>query len=254
MIEHVYTIGDSLTAGAEIQEDYSMDQSNKAFAYPLYFANKLKIKHCNNRALPEAPNEFIVRKTILDLEAYKNKGIDLSTVFVLVGWTGLNKTEINMKNIINGVDSDAELKFELLTDVESQELELFQTQFISETSSKNKGGKLITDICNTSIEWLKTYMWDYELEYEKWYANIILLKNYLENNQCKFLFHNTMHKCEVISKVYDFDNYFQPRGESFNEWCTTNNYERRALLNPVEDAHADFADILVEYVKEKKLI
>jgi len=253
MIDHVYTNGDSFTAGVEIQEHKSMDESNKALAYPMHFTNKLNIKHCDNRALPGATNEFILRRTILDLETYKTKGIDLSSVFVLIGWSNINKTEISMREVIRNIGDDPEFNFELMTNTEAPEYHLFQTKFVDPLLA-NEEGKIISDVYNESIDWLNNYMWDYELEYEKWYSYITLLKNYLENNNCKFLFHNTTHPCKVVSNIYQFDNYFQPNGKSFNEWCTTNNYERRELSYPIEDAHGDFADVLVSYVKEKNLL
>lgn len=252
MIECLYAGGDSYTAGVEIQDDQSFDESNKALSYPMYLADKLKIKKCDNRALPNASNDFIARKAILDLEGYKEKQINLSNVFVIIGWTDIYKTEISLNEIKQQIKNDEEYRFELMSDVDCAEYHLFGTKFV--TPNVNESGKLLSDVSREAIDWLSSYMWDYELEYEKWYANIIMLKNYLENNNCKFLFHNTKQRCDVISNIYKFDNYYQPTGESFDEWCNSGNYERRKLGYPVEEAHGNFSDVLLEYIKEKNLL
>jgi len=252
-MKKIYAIGDSLTAGAECIADSDMSEANKRHAYPMYVANKLNYDECINRALPGANNEWIARRCVQDLEEFKRAGEDLKNYFVIVGWSSINRGEISIRSIKDSVQHDQDLKLEFTSDIVCAEMNHFDTLFINPnvTPNKTKGdGEIFIDTYWQARNFFGKYMWDYELEYEKWYTNILLLRNYLQNNVGNFLFHNNIHPCEVRSDVYDTVNYYDPTGESFNEWATTNNYNRMALHHPVEKAHGDYSRLLVKYIEE----
>lgn len=249
----LFAIGDSLTAGAECIGDKDMTELNKEHAYPMYVANKLKFDTCINKALPRASNDWITRKCVLELEELKRRGQDLKDCFVLVGWSSINRTEVNIRSILDQVAVDPEIKLEFMPDLQHAEMNLFSSLFVNANSdpTKVKGdGGLFIETCHEVKNFSGKYLWDYELEYEKWYSNIQLLRSYLEQNVGNFLFHNNIHKCEVHSDTYNFKNYFQPRDESFNEWATTNEYSRMKLSHPVEKAHGDYSKLLVKYIED----
>ena len=252
-MKKLFAIGDSLTAGAECIADEDMTEENKQHAYPMYIANKLNYDECINRALPGATNEWIARRCVQDLEELKRNGEDLKNIFVVVGWSSINRGEVSVRSIKDSIAHDQDLKLEFTSRLQHSEMNHFETLFINPNLNPSvvKGdGDIFIETCHETKNFFGKYIWDYELEYERWYTNILFLKNYLQNNVGNFLFHNNIHPCEVKSSCYDFVNYYDPTGESFNEWATTNNYNRMKLYHPVEKAHGDYSRLLCKYIEE----
>ena len=248
----LFAIGDSLTAGAECIADGDLSEENKHHAYPMYIAKNLNIDECINKALPGASNDWIARRCVQDLEQLKREGRDLKDMFVVVGWTSIGRTEISIRSLQKSYSHDPELNVEFMPQLKSAEMSLFGTLFIngSMTPSKHKGdGELFIETFHEAKNFLGKYMWDLELEYEKWYSNILMLKAYLENNVGNFLFVNNVHQCELVNTAYNFANYYKP-DTSFNAWVDENKYQRMKLFHPVEKAHGDYAQLLTNYIKE----
>lgn len=248
----LYAMGDSMTAGAEITEHGDMNEANKALAYPMYVANKLGYEKCENMALAGAPNEFILRRAVQDLDALltKNKAEDIR---VLIGWSSIMRGEISIKE--QKARTPWATDKEWFTACDAHEMFLFDTMFINvntQHSIQLGDGELAVEHATKAKDFFAEYMWDFELEYEKLFTQINLLQNYLENKNLKYIFHNTVHGLEVRNKVIDNPRYFNPK-QAMNEWCSENKYERRKHGHPVEEAHGDYADLLVEHIKNEKL-
>lgn len=247
----LYAIGDSITSGAELQEDGSMEESNKAYAYPMYLTDKLNYDECDNKAIAGAPNEWIARRGVLDIQALLDKGYKAQDLRVVVGWSSLNRAEISIKELKSRHPGrDAEWQ----TAHTSTEQFMFETMFINANTSQELvlgDGKLAVEHGQVARDFYADYVWDYELEYEKWYSQILFFQNYLENKNIKYIFHNNVHPCEVKANFLENNiRYYKPN-EAFNQWA--NKYDRRKLGHPVEEAHGDYADLLLEYINKHEL-
>jgi len=247
----LYAMGDSMTAGAEIQEHGDMNESNKSLAYPMYVANALGYDYCENMALAGAPNEFILRRAVQDLDAMLQKR-SAEDIRVLIGWSSIMRGEISIKeHMARNPMGDKEW----YTNVDSHEMFLFDSMFINVNTQHSEhlgDGSLAVEHGTKAKDFFAEYIWDFEKEYERWFSYINLMQNYLENKNIKYIFHNTVHGIEVHNRVINNPRYYMPKN-AMNEWCTENKYERRKLGHPVEQAHGDYADLLVEYIKNEKL-
>ena len=244
----LYAIGDNLTSGAEILNDRDMEESNKAYAYPMYIANKLKYDECDNKAIAYAPNEWIARRGLLDIQGLLDKGYKAEDLRVIVGWASINRSEISIKELTRrnpGLDK------EFQTAHTSTEQFMFDTMFIDIDRTTDGDGELALKYGDMARDFFLDYTWEHGLEYEKWYSQILFLQNYLENNNIKYLFHNTGHACDVKAKFLENNiRYYKPE-DSFKQWAK--DYETRALGGLVEEAHGDYADLLLEYINKHEL-
>ena len=135
----LYAIGDNLTSGAEILNDRDMEESNKAYAYPMYMANKLKYDECDNKAIAYAPNEWIARRGLLDIQGLLDKGYKAEDLRVIVGWASINRSEISIKELTRrnpGLDK------EFQTAHTSTEQFMFDTMFIDIDRTTDGDGEL----------------------------------------------------------------------------------------------------------------
>ena len=132
MYEILYANGDSFTHGMEILGNNNVSEENKYHAYPMQITDKLNIGNNVNSALPGAPNEWIARTTILDLLKLKQEGQDLSKVFVIVGWSGINRLEITAKEEIkmlnNSVAEEQDAKYRAYVKISDLQRELNTTK------------------------------------------------------------------------------------------------------------------------------
>ena len=263
MYELLYANGDSFTMGMEILKDKDISEENKAHAYPMHVCDLMGISEHHNSALPGATNEWIARQTIFDLLRYEKQGQDLSKVFVVIGWSSTNRLEISVKDEIQRCKDLGMWPPEGLT---SYEIELFGTNFINANIEKfilNEKGEKVFSFSDGAHEFAARYLWDDELEHEKWFTNIQMLKAFFENKGINYVMANNVVEWSTdpnwrLNQHQDilFDkHWYEPTKFSFQEWGMSKfPFERRKEKHFTRKVHVAFAEqILYPYIKENLL-
>lgn len=263
--DYLISCGDSFTAGMEILGDKDLSEENKAHSYPIHLADLLRIPEVSNTALSGAPNEYIARQTMLDVLKLENKGQDLSRVFVVVGWSSINRLEIHIQTKLDNLKKQG-YYFDEHT-LESKEIVYFGTNFINPTVEKGlrseKTGEQFYDFgSKAGVEFANEYLWDDKLEYEKFFANIMLLKGFLESKNIKYIMHMNVHVWNAPAdmriekyrhmlgnpRLYKFETF------TFQEWGNrTYPWERRVEGHFKRPVHMKFAELLHNYIVDNKL-
>lgn len=261
MYEILYANGDSFTHGMEILGNNNVSEENKYHAYPMQITDKLNIGNNVNSALPGAPNEWIARTTILDLLKLKQEGQDLSKVFVIVGWSGINRLEITAKEEIKMLKKTGEWP---PLGMVSTEIEMFGTNFVNPNTTKwvkDENGATVCSFGDDAQMFCAQYLWDEDLEHEKWFGYIMLVKNFCENNNIKYFFHNNVHswnkdlniRPNLLSDIFD-ERYYQPYDFAFSPWGKErHSYGVRKEGHFTKQVHVAFTDLILPYIKENCL-
>lgn len=259
MFNLLYACGDSFTSGMEILEDKSLAEENKAHAYPMHITDLMGIRDHHNSALPGATNEFIARQTIMDLLRFKQEGQDLSKIFVVIGWSSICRLEVSAKDEIKMLKAQGMWPPGGMT---SYELSLFGTNFVNANINKfilDKDGNKVFDFGDEAQEFCARYLWDDELEYEKWFTNISLLKSFFELHNIKYFMHNTVHPWNSLLKIrpnvvganYFDKRYYQYDTFALMEWGDKHYpYLRRAEGHFQKQVHVKFAEMVYPYIKD----
>jgi hypothetical protein len=260
MFDLLYANGDSFTSGMEILEDKSLAEENKAHAYPMHITDLMGITQHHNSALPGATNEFIARQTIMDLLRFKQDGMDLSKVFVVIGWSSICRLEVSAKDEIKMLKAQDMWPPAGMT---SYELKVFGTNFVNASISKfllDKDGNKIFDFGDDAQEFCARYLWDDELEYEKWFTNIVMLVEFFKNNNIKYFMHNTVHPWNSLMKIrpnlfeaeYFAKNYYNYDTFALMDWGNTHYpYLRRMEGHFQKPVHVKFAEMVHPYIMKE---
>jgi len=263
MYDILFACGDSFTHGMEILGDANVSEENKYHAYPMQITDHFKIPHNVNSALPGAPNEWIARTTILDLLKLQAEGQDLSKVFVIVGWSGINRLEITAKEEIKMLKKTGDWP---PLGMLSTEIEMFGTNFVNPNTTKwikDGNGKTVCNFGDDAQMFCAQFLWDEDLEHEKWFGYIQLVKQFCENNNIKYLMHNNVHPWNRMLKIRpnllidkEFTKeYYKPDTFAFSEWAKQkHSYGMRREGHYNKQVHTEFKNLLVEYIEEKDLI
>jgi hypothetical protein len=260
----LYANGDSMTYGMEILGDKNRQEENKDYAYPAELSKLLGIETTINAAYCGAPNEFIFRKTIVDLLELEKMGHDPQDIFVVIGWSSICRGEIYLKEIVDKLfkekNSTKHDTFEM------PELDDFGTGFLNPGFQQgiwfNDGTKknLFDEVMPLFVD----FIWQDPLEFEKWFSQQIALENFLRNRGYDFLFFNAVHifselysseQTQILLDNFKSDNYYSPLTFSFTQWANLNYPgEKRELHHYSSVVHAAFADLLYNYITGCKLI
>ena len=263
MYDILFACGDSFTHGMEILGVANVSEENKYHAYPMQITDHFKIPHNVNSALPGAPNEWIARTTILDLLKLQAEGQDLSKVFVIVGWSGINRLEITAKEEIKMLKKTGDWP---PLGMLSTEIEMFGTNFVNPNTTKwikDGNGKTVCNFGDDAQMFCAQFLWDEDLEHEKWFGYIQLVKQFCENNNIKYLMHNNVHPWNRMLKIRpnflidkEFTKeYYKPDTFAFSEWAKQkHSYGMRREGHYNKQVHTEFKNLLVEYIEEKDLI
>ena len=263
--DYLISCGDSFTAGMEIIADKDLSEENKAHSYPIHIADLMGIPDVSNTALSGAPNEFIARQTMLDVLKLEQQGHDLSKVFVVVGWTSINRLEIYIKDKMDNLKKQG-YYFDDDT-LESKEHFYFGTNFINPNIQKGltdeKTGKRIYDFgSQQGVEFSNEYLWRDSLEYEKFFANVMMLKGFLESKEIDYLMHLNVHvwnapadlRIEKFRSMLDTPRLYKFETFTFQEWGSRMfPWERRAEGHFKRPVHIKFAEMLYQYIVDSKL-
>ena len=253
--KRLYANGDSFVFGMEAIEDDSRHPENKKYSFANHIATAFDLDYTNN-AYNAATNEFIFRRTIFDLEEFL-KTSRAEDIFVIVGWTSLFRKEIVAQPLFQHL-----LKQQNTISVNSddQEYHDFGTFFINPNQShditlhKNNYTKHI-NLSDQIREYCAMYFWDDQLQIQQLSALVIALHNYLKMKGFKHLFVNC---CLTTNQSIDFG--IDPTvcfdwEESFYSWGTKKYPHLIRQKNHFHhQVHREYADILIQYINEKKLM
>jgi len=260
----LYANGDSMTFGMEILGDKDRREANKDFAYPAELAKLLGIETTINAAYCGAPNEFIFRKTMLDLLELEKMGHDPKETFVVVGWSSICRGEIYVKDMVTKLfDEKTATKH---SSFNLPELDDFGTAFLNPGFTQgiwfNDGTK--KNLFEQVMPLFVDFLWNDSLEFEKWFVQQQALENFLKNKGYEFVFFNAVHifsevdSNETVQALIDSfksPNYLNPLTFSFTEWANLNYpAEKREMHHYTTVVHQAFAEVLYRYITACKLI
>jgi len=250
----LYANGDSFVFGMEIlgNDDRNFENKNKSFA--AHLANSLGRTLINN-SYNSCTNDFIFRKTIIDLENFIKEGTKPDDIFVVIGWTALHREEIVARHVLDYYHAGKAYKFKS----DSQEHTDFGTFFISPSHSQKmrivaNGTVQTIDIVKDAAEFCSMFFWEDDFQQEKAESKILALQNYLEHKGFRYLFVNT---CGTY-KEFKLIDHTNPRifsfAHSFFEWGKEKYPKNIRLKNHFDEIpHKDYADLLLDYITKNSL-
>lgn len=266
MIELVYACGDSFTAGMEILGDSDKREENKNFSYPGQLSRLLKSPKYINNAFHGASNDFITRQTIKDLLELERQGNDPSKTLVTIGWSSIYRSELYVKDTIENFIKISPVPLPPTSNIKLREFHELGVFFVNPNFHFGFGPgisnfRIEKDFSQDAVKFCTDFLWNEELEFEKWYSNAILLKNFLENKGYKFLFVNNVHPLEQHGRLVDsidellIPNYYNPRSFHFQQWCMAFFRQfKRKEGHYAEEPHKKFAETLFNYIQDNGLL
>lgn len=252
----LYANGDSFVFGMECLDDGSTEERNKEYAFPKQLANRLECNTYINNAYNGATNEFIFRNTIFDLLDLEKRGVDPTTVFVLVGWTSLHRIEIVGDSWYAKIPNYRHNEIHMLTSPDAPgEFKDFKTLFAN-PSSENfvMHNNIRYSTQNDITPFCVDFLWHDHLQSPQQQARIIALHEFLKSRGYRHLFVNTCsnHEFDLIDSAVP--NYYQLADNSFYTWAVANYKQEHRLKNHFSPIpHAAYGDMLFDYVAKNKL-
>jgi hypothetical protein len=250
----LYTNGDSFVFGMEAIGDKNRNIENKKYSFANIAADYLGYT-CINNSYNSATNEFIFRKTLIDLENLEKTGTDPADVLVLIGTTALHREEIVTKYMFEYIGAGKHFTMSS----ENREFHDYGTLFISPSHSHNM--KVIQngiirniDIAEPVVDFCSMYFWDDDYQQEKFEIGILALESYLKLKGYRYLFVNCCSTLQT-GKLINFKsvNFFR-FDQSFFEWGKLNYPNNIRLQNHFDPIpHKKYAELIVDYLGQNKL-
>ena len=243
--------GDSFTFGAELKDDTPGPSS---YAWPKITANTLGW-NLHNVATSGNGNEAITRKLIDAVEQLKDYDL-----YVVVMWSFPNRYEFAFSFETNTRDTP----YRSITAWDNASFKEIKKQLRNENP-------VVLQHHKENIQWLnKTGIADFS---KSLYAttgelqetitslkSILLAQLFLESKNIpyiftmcddalfqNFFFKNPDQSVKSLKENINWDNWFLPDQMGFDQWAHENKYDYGAC-HPLEQAHADFAKLLVEEI------
>jgi len=250
-----YTNGDSFVFGMECIASTDKSEENKMYAFPKYISDHLHAETYINNAYLGATNDFIYKNTIFDLLELEKNGQDLSEVFVLIGWSSLNRIEIDgdrwyslvpgALRFIHNNRHHPEIPAEYLD---------FGTIFVNPSSGQLINvDDVVYDSKDEVIPFTAHYLWTDIVQQPQQYARIIALHEFLKAKKCKHLFVNTV---DSMNNQLDLNskNFYKLQSDSFSKYAVANYpKEQQEMYHFSKVPHEAYAQILINYIEQEKL-
>lgn len=253
----LYANGDSFVFGMECLGPANKNDQNKEFAFPAYLSKSLHCQTYINNANCGATNEFIFRKTILDLLAFEKQGQDLKDIFVVIGITSLHRTEVDAASIRQLI-TPHNMKYYQDNNNFPQEIVKYNTLFVNPTCalqiSKNVFSNKIVD-ARKITEFLAKYLWTEQVQLESQEARILALQNFLNFKKINYLFVNTVCPLERTTNLDLTDPHLYKLDlDSFFDFAMINYPDERQSHNHFTRVpHEAYAKMLYEYINNVDL-
>lgn len=246
--KNFYANGDSFVFGMESIGDCSTSEENKDYSFSKFLADSLKCSNYINNSYCGASNDFIFRQTIFDIT---NNKLDPNETFILVGWTSLNRIEVDSQGYLDQLPNFLLSKEGPLGEAAPREHIDHSILFVNpgwEMSFKKDNtiinrGKEITD-------WCTKYIWRDHLQVPIIESKIISLHHMLKYLGYNHLFVNTVANLP-FTKHLDTKcvNFYNLDTDSFFQWGLKNAPEYHRKWNHFSfEAHKKYAGELYEYI------
>ena len=255
MTTTLYANGDSFVFGMECLGDFNKEESNKELSFSKHIATELKCDTYINNAYNGATNEFIFRTTIFDLIDLENSGVNPADVFVLVGWTSINRTEIDGDSFYSKIPNYRQNEAHLLTSPDASiEYRDYKTLFINPTSGHFvEANNKKYDTRDEILPFCVNYLWSDRLQLPQTEAKIIALHTYLKSKGYRHLFINTVENYNFI-RLPESPSFFNLKTDSFYKWAITNYKSSHRLANHFDPVpHSEYGKILIDYISRNNV-
>ena len=250
-----YANGDSFVFGMECIASADKSEENKMYAFPKHVSDHLNAETYINNAYLGATNDFIFKNTIFDILALEKTGQDLTEVFVLIGWTSLNRIEIDGDRWYSLVPGTIEFikNNPQAPEIPTEYLDC-RTLFVNPSSGQLVDVEdTIYDVKEEIIPFTAQYLWTDNVQQPQQYARIIALHEFLKAKKCKHLFVNTVDvahdQLALTSK-----NFYKLHSDSFAKYAVANHpTEQQEMYHFSKIPHEAYAKIIIDYIEQEKL-
>lgn len=216
------------------------------FNWATKVGENLCIKNIINEAYGGGSNQRIVRMTVDYVLKYPKDKIN--ELLIIIGWTSSDRREIYIKN---------HKRFEFFN----------PTHKFSQTLTHPHGltDDLIVEFNDFQEKYVDLLHDDYECSL-KYFQQIYLLSNLLDNLKVKYLFFNSFAdiggaflKNKDEFQLNHFYDWYMSKNEILSEktllhFMCENNYPEAPFRHPMIEAHQNWGDYLVNKLKERKII
>jgi len=240
-ITHMYAIGDSFAFGEGLKGCvpnkngyYSFNDELKATVFSGVMANKLGIENYTNAALPGSSNNRTQRRMITDLAIMMSGGVNPENIFAMINITHSARTEIFIE--------DKKYYRQLITN------------FPPDGNNK------------AVYEYWKTYSTYFDTITEnadRYLMQVLSMQMFLERHKIRYLMVDSMSESEefitflknnrkILSAYINRRCY--PEMQAFSNWARDKGFKPTPCRHTKEEAHAAWADHLLKYIEQEKLL
>lgn len=256
----LYANGDSFVFGMECSLPDIKSEKNKELAFPKYLSDLLGCDTYINEAHNGATNEFIFRKTILDLQKMEKEGVNPADVFVVVGITSLHRTEIDGDNWL---ESKREGFVNLFATDDAENFVSYPSEYIKYGTLFVQPGlqlDVLVDGVDHSLDkdvkpFLINYIWSEAIQVTSQEARIIALHEYLTVKGYRHLFVNSVCPFEQSTNLdFSCKNYYKLNKDAFWRYAYINfPKEQRKYKHFSTVPHKAYASLLLKYIEDNGL-
>lgn len=233
--------GCSHTAGAEIEYPMQGECYNKA--WPKKLGDKLSFANTTNLAISGASDDRVSRTTIEFIGKLKQKSFyDPSKIFVIISWPGLYRTEIFHTSENEGGFWDNGWMPMVAGNDETYKEQCSRSAYIF-----YKSWLMRLNITQETI---------------RFYSNVLLLQNFLKQNNIKYLFWNACGNLPENNPAFyneiDLDRFpfITQKEYSYTNVLVSKQFDHSIHAkygHYGEDAQEWFASFLLKYINKKNL-
>lgn len=254
----LYANGDSFVFGLECLGDKDWTPGNRDLAFPKYIGDALGCEQYINNAYAGATNDFIFRRTILDLKKLEESGTDPKDVFVVIGVTSLHRIEIDGNSWMHSIrDLKTTDGTPLVQSVYLREYEDHKTIFLTPTNyieAYTTFGRKV-DPLETIITFCARFLWTEPVQLESQEAKITCLHEILKAKGYDHIFVNTVCPLERTTSLdLDCKNFYKLNTDSFFHYGVENfpsEHREHNHFSPIP--HQEYAKKLINYIEENGL-
>lgn len=237
----MYAIGDSFAFGEGLKgcvpnKDgyYSFNDELKATVFSGVMANKLGIENYTNAAMPGSSNNRTQRRMITDLAIMMSGGVNPENIFAMINITHSARIEIY---------------------VESRKA---YQQLITNHAPPKDDKALYT-----FWETYSTYFDTITENADRYLMQVLSMQMFLEKHKIRYLMVDSMSESEefitflknnrkILSAYINRRCY--PEMQAFSNWARDKGFKPTPCHHTNEEAHAAWADHLLKYIEQEKLL
>ena len=242
----LYCNGDSFVFGMECLGDHSRDEINKEFAFPAHVRTSLGCTTYINNAYNGATNDFIFRTTVADLIELENSGSDPTDVFVLIGWTSLDRSAIDANPF------PITKTLNLTEEAVDHGIIFINPGFRANLTLPFDDGTV--EIAKKIIPFLVNYIWTEPVLLPTHQAQVACLEEFLKSKGYRYAFVSTCGNYNNFKLLQNSTHWFRPLEKTFAQWAISNHsWNLRAEHHFGTETHTEFGKLLVDYITKNNL-